>query len=351
MSRKEFTVRVFIVVVAAALVAMTWLLSDVLLLVFGAALLALGLRLLSRPLVTRLGLANGPALAIAITFLLGAMAGVTLLLGPTFSQELSGLAERLPAAYSKFAQRFELGSFGELIANSGAVSSIGSLASRLFAWGSTIIGVIASAAILVVGGIYLAADPDLYLKGAIKLFPAALRPQLELSARESGTALQRWLVAQLIAMAIVGVATALGLFIVGVPSAIALGLIAGVAEFIPLIGPFVALLPILIMAASQDLQTLTGAFVVFILIQQVESNVMAPLIAKKAVAIAPALGLFAVVAMGIIFGPLGLLLGYPLVIVADTFVRRLYVLDTLGTSVDILGTKREADIPARTPSA
>lgn len=350
MSRKEFTVRVFIVVVALALVAMIWLLSDVLLLVFGAALLAIGLRLLSRPLVTRLGLSDGSALALSIAAVLVLIAGAILLIGPILSQELSGIAQRLPAAYSDFAQRFQLGSFSDMIASSGTVSSIGSLASRLFAWGSTIIGVLASAAILIIGGIYLAANPNLYLTGAIKLFPSALRSQVELAARESGTALQRWLIAQLIAMAIVGVATAIGLTIVGVPSALALGLIAGIAEFVPLIGPFVALLPILIMAASQDMQTLIGAFVVFIVIQQVESNVMAPLIAKKAVAIAPALGLFAVVATGIIFGPLGLLLGYPLVIVADTFIRRLYVLDTLGTSVEILGKTRKADNSKTTPS-
>lgn len=119
MSRKEFIVRVFILALVIALTGMVWLLSDVLLLVFGATLLAIGLRLLSQPLITHVGLSDAPALAIAIAFSLAVMIGVGLLIGPMLSQKLSGLAERLPAAYSDFARRFQLGAFGDMIANSG----------------------------------------------------------------------------------------------------------------------------------------------------------------------------------------------------------------------------------------
>ena len=66
------------------------------------------------------------------------------------------------------------------------------------------------------------------------------------------------------------------------------------------------------------------------IVQQVESNLITPLIADRMVSIAPAVGLFAVVAMGVLFGPLGLLLGFPLAIVFDVAIRRLYVRDTLG---------------------
>jgi predicted PurR-regulated permease PerM len=82
---------------------------------------------------------------------------------------------------------------------------------------------------------------------------------------------------------------------------------------------------------------------VLVVVQQVESNLIMPLIADRMVSIAPAVGLFAVVAMGVLFGPLGLLLGFPLAIVFDVAVRRLYVRDTLGQPVQIVGK------PTQTP--
>jgi predicted PurR-regulated permease PerM len=72
-------------------------------------------------------------------------------------------------------------------------------------------------------------------------------------------------------------------------------------------------------------------------VQQVESNIIMPLVSGRAVKLPPAMGLFAVVAIGILFGPLGLLLGYPLAIVVDVAVRRLYVREALGEKVEIAG--------------
>jgi predicted PurR-regulated permease PerM len=142
-------------------------------------------------------------------------------------------------------------------------------------------------------------------------------------------------------MLLVGIATALGLWLVGVQSAFALGVIAGLAEFVPIIGPILAAIPALLIASNQDLQTVLLALAVLVVVQQVESNLIAPMIADRMVSIAPAVGLFAVVAMGVLFGPLGLLLGFPLAIVMDVAVRRLYVRDTLGEPVKIMGKPAE----------
>ena len=120
-------------------------------------------------------------------------------------------------------------------------------------------------------------------------------------------------------------------------AAFALGFIAGIAEFVPIIGPILAAIPALLIASTQDLQTVLLALAVLVVVQQVESNLIMPLIADRMVSIAPAVGLFAVVAMGVLFGPLGLLLGFPLAIVFDVAVRRLYVRDTLGQPVQIVG--------------
>jgi predicted PurR-regulated permease PerM len=82
---------------------------------------------------------------------------------------------------------------------------------------------------------------------------------------------------------------------------------------------------------------------VLVIVQQIENNLIAPVLAKRMVSVAPVVGLFAVVAMGVLFGPLGLLFGFPLAIVTDIAMRRLYVLDTLGEPVEIMGK------PAKSP--
>ena len=144
-------------------------------------------------------------------------------------------------------------------------------------------------------------------------------------------------------MIMVGVLIAVGLALVGVPSALALGLIAGVTEFVPIIGPVIGAIPALLLASTESWNMVLWTLAVFVVVQQIESNIIMPLVAGKAVAVPPAVGLFAVVAIGVLFGPLGLLLGYPLAIVIDAAVRRLYVRGTLGEDVEIAGEQHRKD--------
>ncbi len=250
---------------------------------------------------------------------------------------MRGLVENLPRAFTRVAEELQLGSFADLLKGSSVVSSLGNLASRIFAWGSTVLGAMASFALVIFGGFYLAANPALYRDGFIKLIPPRLHSNVSATIADAAEALARWLRGQLIAMVLVGVFTGLGLWLVGVPSALALGLISGLAEFVPILGPIVAAVPIILVAAAQDWQTMVWAIGVLVVVQQVESYLIMPLIAKEMVSVAPAVALYALIAMGILFGPLGLLFGFPLVIVIDVAVRGLYVRDTLGEQVEILG--------------
>ena len=74
---------------------------------------------------------------------------------------------------------------------------------------------------------------------------------------------------------------------------------------------------------------------VAIIVQQIENNLIMPLLVGRVVEVPAAVGMFAVVAIGVVFGPWGLLLGYPLAIVIDVAVRRLYVQEALGEPVEI----------------
>src|SRR3954451_18630007 len=91
----------------------------------------------------------------------------------------------------------------------------------------------------------------------------------------------------------------------------------------------------LLVDSPLDLHAVGGTLAVFVLVLQIEGNLLVPLITGRAVGVPPAVGLFAVVAISVLFGPLGLVLGYPLTVVIDVAVRKLYVRDTLGEDVEV----------------
>lgn len=328
-----FIRRVLIVVVIVALAGALYALSDILLLIFGAILVAVVLRAIARPI--RAGIPINERLALLASILgVVAVLGVTgYLFGSRISNQLAAIIANLPEATAQFSKTVSLSSVSELVKG----SSIGNLVLNAFSWGTTVFGALATLVVVIVAGIYIAISPDTYRNGLLKLVPKPYQPQVGATLDDAGEALRLWLGGQLLAMIMVGILVAAGLALVGVPSALALGLIAGVTEFVPIIGPVLGAIPALLLAFTQDWNTVAWTLAIFVVIQQVENNLIMPLVAGRAVAVPPAVGLFAVVAIGVLFGPLGLLLGYPLAIVADVAVRRLYVRGTLGEDVEIAG--------------
>ena len=329
----EFIRRVLIVLGIAALAIALYKLTDVVMLIFGSILVAVVIRALARPI--RAGTAMSQRLALlASGFGIAALlAGIGYLFGAQISDQLSTLTASLPQA----AQRLSQTASGQSITAMVKGSSIGDLLMNAFSWGTTIFGSVAALVVVIVAGIYIAARPEVYRNGFVMLFPKSRQTEIADTIDAAGEALRLWLGAQLLAMIIVGILIAAGLAFVGVPSPLALGLIAGVAEFVPIAGPVIGAVPALLLASTQDWHTVAWTLAVFVVVQQIESNLIVPLVAGRAVALPPAAGLLAVVAIGVLFGPLGLVLGYPLAIVIDVAVRKLYVRQTLGEKVKVVG--------------
>jgi predicted PurR-regulated permease PerM len=336
-SELPFVRRVLIVIALGALAATIWLLSQVLLLLFGSILVAVTLRALAAPLCKHLGLGRRWALTIVGVLLLSSLAAIVLVLGPHLGSQMQGLSESLSTVAKMLSERLQDGLLADLLKGESPASSIGAIIARVFAWSSTLVGVLAGLLLVLFGGLYLAADPDLYRAGLIKLVPPGVQPNIEAALDDAGEALRRWLGVQLIAMVLVGTLTGVGFWLVGLPSPLALGFIIGLAEFVPVIGPIIGAIPALLLAIGQGWEATLWALAIIVVVQQVESNVITPLVVGPTVAVAPAAALFAIVAMGVLFGPLGLLFGFPLALVFDVAVRRLYVLDTLGKRVEIMG--------------
>jgi predicted PurR-regulated permease PerM len=156
----------------------------------------------------------------------------------------------------------------------------------------------------------------------------------------SGQALRLWLVGQLGAMVMVGFLTATGLWLLGLPSPLALGLLAALTEFVPLVGPIAAALPALLLATAGGLEMVIWTLALYVFVQQAENYIITPLLQHRTVSLPPALTLFALLAAGVVLGPLGVILAAPLTVLVYVAVKKLYVRETLG---------EETPVPGETP--
>ncbi len=175
------------------------------------------------------------------------------------------------------------------------------------------------------------------------LFPPSHQARTRQVLDTLGATLRAWLVGQLVAMLIVGSVVSLGLWMLGVPMAFLLGLIAGLFEFIPIFGPFLGFIPIALVALSQSTELLLYTSAFYLVIQLIESNLLIPLIERRAVDLPPALALSAVFLAAVAFGPLGMLVATPLAAVALVLVKMLYIDGVRGQPIDLPGDRGDGD--------
>ena len=188
-----------------------------------------------------------------------------------------------------------------------------------------------------VAAIYIAADPTLYRRGVAMLLPPNQHERIFDAMDVTGSALRMWFAGQLAAMLLIGVVSGLAYWWIGLPSPLALGIITGLTNFIPFIGPILGAIPALIFALAIDVETVLWTAGATVAIQQLEGNVVTPLIQRQAVLMPPALALFAIVIFGLLFGLLGVFLAAPLAVALLVLVKKLWVRETLGEHTVVPG--------------
>ena len=265
---------VLAVLIAGALVTLgllLWALVDVLLLVFGAVLVATMLHALADPIARRTPLSRTAALPLAALVILAVVGTAVWLFHAQVSGQIVDAVSKAQSGLPALAERLGVpGLAGQIVDTAHRVLSGDALLGRVTTVGATVLEATTNLVLVVFGGAYLAAAPTVYRDGVVKLFPAAARPRVGETLDTAGRALKLWLLGQAAAMIVTGALTWLGLWIIGVPSAAGLGLIAGVMELIPLVGPFLAAVPAILVALSQDASMAAWTVLVFILVQQVE---------------------------------------------------------------------------------
>jgi predicted PurR-regulated permease PerM len=140
-------------------------------------------------------------------------------------------------------------------------------------------------------------------------------------------------------MVMIGALSMLAVWLIGLPSPLALGLIAGIAEFIPYVGPIISAIPAILVAATQSLDAVIWTVVAYTLIHQAEGHLVMPFIQRHMVFIPPAVILLGIVAIGALFGAQAIPLASPLAVLIFVLIKKLYVRDTLGEDSPIPGEK------------
>ena len=335
----------FLVGGVVILALLLWKLSHVFVLGFAAILFAIILRSIANLFERFLPVSTPWSLLLAGLLMTAVVALFFFLLGIQIQTQLLTMIEKLPEYISALGDRFGVEDLEETAAQkfqeiSGDTGLLGTAAG----YTSVFLNVLASLILIVITGIYLASHPRLYFYGFLKLIPQPLIENIATVLEKIGHALQLWLIGQLVSMVIIAVITTTGLLIIGVPSALALGFLAGVAEFVPILGPILASIPAILLAFSEGGTMVYWVIGLYIVIQQLESYLIMPLVQRRAVQLPPVLTLLAIVAFGLLFGLPGILLGAPLTVVALVAVEQLYVRDTLGKNIQVAGdTKGDGD--------
>jgi len=189
--------------------------------------------------------------------------------------------------------------------------------------------------------VYIAAEPDLYRRGLLLLFSPPTRHRLAPVLTAITVKLRRWLNTQALAMLIIGTVTTIVLKIIGVRAAVPLGVIAGILEFIPNIGPTLSAVPAIAMAFVDSPEKTIVVIVAYWGIQFLENNLLIPYLMKEQLDLPPALTMIVQVVMAYVFGILGLFAATPLLAAVFVTVQMLHVVKDPDDAVAAPAPKAE----------
>jgi len=324
-SYSELAVRAAVVTAVLGFAVLLWQTIDVLVLVFGAIIVAVALRSLVLIATRYTPLRDRWALLVVAIMLLAALVGLGTLIGSRLAEQFGQLTQTVQSAWMELRAALQRSDLGRMLLQTESQTASVSSAAHLAGVATTSIDALADLVLILFVGLFLAAEPNLYRRGVLRLVPSSARLQVARLLDELGSALTHWLQGVLIAMLCVGVLTSVGLGLLGVPLALSLGILAGVCEFVPYLGPIVSSIPAILVAFTQGATPALEVAGLYLIVHALEAYVLVPIIQKRAVALPPALALVAVVLFGLILGPLGVIFAHPLMVSVIVLVKQLYI--------------------------
>ncbi|WP_348760263.1 AI-2E family transporter [uncultured Salinisphaera sp.] len=351
LSLSAFTRRSLVVTACALAVLLmawfAWATAHAMLLIFAAFLVAVGLNGLAR--VVQRGLPVRRHAAVAIV-----AAGLALFLGISITAIAINIVSQAPELKTQVAQSIDQlqsrlddyqltqtflsnSLMGEASQNESGRSIGERLTGELSGAASVTMTTLTDAFVIVIIGLYLAFQPSLYRDGLLRLFPPGQRERAWDISEEAADAVRRWLTGRVLSMTVTGLASAAGLWLIGIPFAFLLGLLAGLFTFIPYLGALVSAIPALLVAGLHGYWPMVYVAVLYIALHTIEGYILAPMIQKRAVSIAPGFLLSVQVLGGAIAGVMGVALATPIALVIAVGVQLAYVRDVIGDEPHLPG--------------
>lgn len=324
---KRTAMKFLLVAGLAVLLVLLWLLREILVLIFLAALIASAMYGLTAPLERRIP----RLLAILVSYLavLGVLALVLLFIVPPLIEEGADLVESLPEIAEQIEA--EVTAIADTVGGAGAGERLidtiipqvtdGEAAEHVLRLPFTIVSVLVNAGIVLFLSALFLLERDAIRGWAMRFLVARDRaPALDLT-REALTKLGAYIRGQLVVMIITGTGTAVGMLIFDVPFALPMGLLGFLAEAIPLAGPIIASVPVLVLAFLEGTDTFFFMLAWLVVLQQLEGWVIYPVVQGRILSLSPVVVVVAVLAGATLYGVLGAIIAVPIVAVLDVILR------------------------------
>lgn len=320
------------VLLVTLLLVFLWAIHDIIAMVFVAWVIASALD----PWVDRLQHWRIPrGLGILSVYIAAGIVfvGVIMLLVPSVANELTSIARNFPTYYQPIQNSLNnLRTTGEEIGLlttiqqvlDNTVQGLSSLTSGLYKAVASVFGGFVTLIGILVIAFYLTVEEDGIKKFVRSLSPIAYQPYVIKKINEIQRRLSNWLWGQVVLMFFIGSITGLSLWILGVKYSLVLGILAGMLEFIPIIGPTLAAIPAIFFAftdyAHQPFKPLF-VLIIFVVIQQVENHFLVPRVMRRAVGLNPIIVIMALLIGAKLGGFVGVILAVPSVAIIDVFLE------------------------------
>jgi predicted PurR-regulated permease PerM len=329
-----FVKRVLAVILIGALTLALWRLSGLVILLFGAVLMAIGLRAAARLIDKATGAGAVVGLSLVVIVALASFAVVGWFFGSVIGNQVDELVRQVPVGLRQLSAGVEANPYARYVLEQargmGASGVTGWAATALANLAGSLARGLASGVVMFLLAIYIAAQPQRYRQLVLRLVPGDYACRTEKLLDQSENVLRRWLGGQLVVMAAIGVLSGIGLWALGVDAALALGLASGLLCFVPYIGAIVAAIPAVLVALTQSPTQALLVIAMYAGVHFIEGNFISPLVQEEVTDLPPVLSLVSVIAVGALFGPSAALVAAPLTLFLMVATEVLYVEETLG---------------------
>jgi|SRR5579875_549271 predicted PurR-regulated permease PerM len=317
----------FLAMIAAALAA--WVLRDVLVILFGALVLSIGINAAAKFLTSRIHIGYPAAISTVVVTGLILLGVIGWFFGATIGEQLDQVVMKIPAGLKSLSEEIETRPYmRDFLANLRAADVLGTtgwIASAFAAALQSSVGVAGSLLAMAIIAIYLAAEPQRYRNGLLRFLPPPMRWRASELFDATGEILGRWLASQLAVMATVGILSGLGLWALGIKAAFALGLVGGLMSFVPYVGAVITAIPATLFALTQGPYDALAVIAMYAGVHFIEGYFITPIIQSEVTSLPPVVSLVSVIACALLLGPTAVFLAAPLALFTGTLIEVIYV--------------------------